>query len=664
MKIKALDKLILLFVLQFIIFSSYAQKQFNILDWKTDVSLNAYLVQQMNKQYQSRQLKLNKALKTKQGTQAYIQSVKSKFKALIGQLPQSAELNAQVTGTIQQNGYRIEKIVYQSFENHHVTANLYLPNGTGKFPSVLLLCGHEDTSKATESYQKTAILLAQHGFVVLVIDPISQSERVQLTDAQGKTLTRGATTEHTLLNFSASLLGTSAAAHELFDNVRGLDYLQTRAEVDANKIGCIGNSGGGMQTIYFAAFDERVKVIVPCSYLASRQHTFETTGAADGCAQIPNEGAEGLEMADYLIAAAPKPILVLAGRYDFIDYNGTLQSFGELQQVYQSLGASAKLSIFTFDDGHGISKPKRERAVQWFRQWFYNDDKLVKEGNLQVLSEQELFATAKGKVNLSYANETTIAGYHLQMHQQKQKRRTAFAQLPIAERKEKISRLLGLKPAVGVISLEQKGKVSAGGIDFEKIIVRRANEVPMPMLVHYPRQKAKKVIIWLSDKGKNKLADSIPFAKNYDTTSVAFVLADIRGTGETTDKLEWNDPKYFNREYRNALLALHIGQPLIGQRTADVLNLIDMIKGDANLKNASIEINAIGWLCPVALHAAWLSPQIAKLNLFQGPVSFEQLLHEPLTKDSYGIAIPNVLNYYDLPQLLQWIGTEKVQLHL
>ncbi|MEE1944651.1 acetylxylan esterase [Pedobacter sp. KR3-3] len=661
---KTLNRAILFIGLQFIVYSCYSQKQFNVLDWKTDVSLHTYLVQQMDLQYQARQSKLNNALQTQAGTQAYIQSVRNKFRHLLGQLPSKANLQAQINGTIQQDGYRIEKIVYQSFENHHVTSNLYVPDGKGKFPAVLLFCGHEDAAKATESYQKTAILLAKNGFVVFVVDPISQSERVQLVDEQGKALTRGSTTEHTLLNLSSNLLGSSVAAYELLDNFRAMDYLCSRPEVDANKIGCAGNSGGGMQTIYFAAFDERVKVIVPCSYLASRAHTFETTGAADGCAQIPNEGLLGLEMADYLIAAAPKPILVLAGRYDFIDYGGVLQSFTDLEKVYRRLGASAKLSLFTFDDGHGISKPKRERAVQWFRQWFYNDAKPVKEEDWPTLSEQELWATAKGKVSLSYPNETNIVAQNLKIFEQQQQSRTAFAQLPLAEKKAKISDLLGLKSVTATISLEQKGKVKAGSLEFEKIILRQANQLPMPLLVHYPVQKAKKVVIWLSDQGKNKLADSLANLQANVEADVALILADVRGMGETTDKAELNDPKYFNREYRNALLALHIGQPLIGQRTTDVLNLIAMIKNDANLKDASIEINAVGQLVPVALHVAMLVPQLTKLNLDQAPPAYEQFLHEPLAKDRYGLVIPNVLSYYDLPQLVQWIGPEKVQVHL
>ncbi|HMC98961.1 MAG TPA: acetylxylan esterase, partial [Ferruginibacter sp.] len=343
----------------FIFTSAFSQKQYNVLDWKSDVTLNTFLVQQMHKQYDERRISFHKALSSPSALAAYQSEVQKKFRLILGDKPENSPLNSTITGTIQEDGYRIEKLVYESFADHHVTANLYVPNGNKKFPAALLFCGHEDAGKATESYQRTAILFAKNGFVVLVIDPISQAERYQLVDEKGKPLTRGGTTEHTLLNAQCTLLGTSVPAYELWDNVSGLDYLITRPDVDTSKIGCLGNSGGGMQTIYFAGYDPRVKIFAPCSYLENREHVLETTGPADGCAQIPGEGSEHLEMDDYLIAAAPKPLLILAGRYDFIDFSGTLQAYEKLKKVYSLLKQPGKLKLFSFDDGHGISAPKR-----------------------------------------------------------------------------------------------------------------------------------------------------------------------------------------------------------------------------------------------------------------------------------------------------------------
>jgi len=655
-------KYLLIFLLTSLSIKSYGQKQPDILDWKTDVSLNTYLVQQMKLQYEARTIEFNEALTSKANTLAYIKSVKQKFKDIVGELPQRASLDAKITGTIQGGGYRIEKIVYQSFLNHHVTANLYLPNGNGKFPSVLLFCGHEDLSKATLSYQQTAILFAKNGFAVFVIDPISQSERVQLTDTAGKSLTRGATTEHTLLNLSANLLGTSAAAYELFDNVRGLDYLVTRPEVDATKIGCIGNSGGAMQAIYFAAFDDRVKIIAPCSYLASREKTLETTGAADGCAQIPNEGLAQLEMSDYLIAAAPKPILVLAGRYDFIDYNGTLQSFGDLKRVYQTLASPERLMLFTYDDGHGISKPKREVAVQWFRKWFYRDDRPVTENDLSTLTAAELFATSTGKVNTSYTDEVDIAEKNLLLFQEKSKLRNQFAQLSVEQRKKTIQHLLGIKPNLGKLEIENLGKVkiSHNDVEFDRLILRKKDELPLPLAVYRHAYPPKRIIISLNDNAQQR--DSIRSHWVASKSDAILISVDVRGTGETMDKAEMNDPKYFSKDYRNAILALHMGKPLVGQRVIDILNVVEFIRADKNLKNLPITINAVGLVAIPALHALFLNSDIKDVNLYQTLPSYQTMLNQPLAKDRYGAVISNVLNYYDLPDLINWIGKDCVNI--
>ena len=635
--------------------NSYAQKQYNVLDWKADVSLNTYLVQQMHQQYDLRRADFNNAMKSKEQTLTYIKNVKQKARQVLGKLPQKAALQVQITGEVKQDGYSIEKIVYQSFENHHVTANLYLPNGSGKFPAVLLFCGHEDVSKATESYQKTAILLAKNGFVVFVIDPISQSERVQLTDENGKAQTRGSTTEHTLLNLSSNLLGTSVAAYELFDNQRGLDYLVTRKEVDATKVGVMGNSGGGMQTIYFAAIDDRVKAIVPCSYLASRENTFATTGAADGCAQIPNEGEQLLEMSDYLVAAAPKPTLILAGRYDFIDYNGTLQSFDDLKKVYVSLGEAEKAKLFTYDDGHGISKPKREKAVQWFRKWFYNDDKTIVESELKTLTDRELFASAKHKVNLSFPNEINLKQQNELLFSAYADDREKFKKQSLLERQKVIRKFLNINTEKRKVEVEELGQVHAKFAVFHKVIIRKENEIPMPALVYYPQKPAKKVVIWISDDGKNKLVDSFGLMQRYfDQQDVAVVFADLRGTGETADKLELNDPKYFSKDYRNAMLALHIGKPLLGQRTTDIFSLLEFVSLHSQLKNAALELNAKGNIGLAGLYASLFRENIVNLNLYECLESYQQILQQPLAKDRYNLVVHNVLSYYDIPDLVRW----------
>ena len=649
--------LILFFLFSLNVFS---QKQFNVLDWKADVMLNTWLVQQMHQQYDQRRQEIEKAVTSKKATETYIENVRKKTLRVIGDLPRKSALNPIITGTIQRDGYRVEKIIYESFPNHHVTANLYIPNGKGPFPAALLFCGHEDVSKATESYQKTAILFSKNGFVVFVIDPISQSERYQLTDENGKGLTRGGTTEHTLLNESSNLLGTSCAANELWDNVRGLDYLVTRSEIDTSRIGCLGNSGGGMQTIYFAAYDKRVKVLAPCSYLASRERTLELSGPADGCAQMPNEGKAQLELSDYLIAAAPKPLLILAGRYDFIDYTGTLAAKNDLKKIYASLGQPEKLQLFTYDDGHGISRPKREAAVSWFRKWFCKDPTPIKEGELSVLTDKELFCTTTGQVNTAFQNEMNIAARNLALFDSMQASREIFLQQNKNIVLDKIQELLSIQNLKNNIHLEEVGIIARDNIVFHKLILRKESAIPLPVLVTYPPGKIKKVIVWFNEAGKNKIADSASLINDYLQQQAAVVLADLRGMGETEDRAELNDPKYYNREYRNAMLALHIGRPLIGQRLIDVQTTLEFIEENEQLRNLQVEVNASGIAALPAIYAALLNDKIGHLNLYGLIRSFRNILENPAGKNWYSYVIPAVVKYYDLPDILQILGKARV----
>lgn len=384
-----------------------------VIDWKAPATLPTYLLQQVHQQYAPRRLALDQALASAAGTQAYRDSARARFRRVLGPLPARTSLRARVVGTVPQAGFHIEKVVYESTPHHHVTANLYVPEGKGKRPAALLFCGHEQTSKATSSYQLTARLLARNGFVVLVIDPVSQGERMQLVDPSGKFLTRGGTTEHTLLNAQATLLGTNLPAEQLWDNVRGLDYLLTRPEVDAARVGCLGNSGGATQTAYFMAYDDRVQVAALCSYVAAGERNLTLTGPADGCVMLPGAGAAGLDAADWPIMFAPKPLLLLTGRYDFVDQTDMEAVFADTHRAYAALDQAEKTDIFTYDDGHGISAPKRAAAVAWFRRWLGASGPLVAEGTDQPLPEAALRCTPTGQVATAFKDEQSLAAIHL-----------------------------------------------------------------------------------------------------------------------------------------------------------------------------------------------------------------------------------------------------------
>ncbi|WP_345052194.1 hypothetical protein [Hymenobacter glaciei] len=639
-----------------------------VLDWKANTTLASYLTQQLHAQYAGRAAELTRAAQSAAGAAAYHDSVRARCRRVLGPLPARTPLQAQVVGQLARPGFRIEKIIYESTPHHHVTANLYVPDGPGRWPTVLFPCGHENEAKATVSYQQTAMLFATHGFAVLVPDPVSQGERLQLTDAAGKPLARGGTTEHTLLNAQAALVGCSLPAAELWDNIRGLDYLATRPDVDTARFGCLGNSGGATQTAYLLASEPRLKVAALCSYVAAGERNLELTGPADGCVMLPNAGRLGLDIADWPIAFAPKPLLLLAGRYDFVDYTSIETAHAEIGCVYQALGQPQWHDLFTVDDGHGISKPKREAAVAFFLRWLKGEVPAgpITEGLLPISTARELQCTATGQVNTRFADEVNLAAFY-----QAEAQRLATSR-PTLNAHNLSKRIVGVVEDRAMRDLfdgknnktlphfeaELRDTLRRGGLLFRKLIVLRDQFPPLPVLrLDAPTaRKTGRVLICFSDAGKAALADSTAWLrsqlKHYDVV----LLADLRGQGETADPAAALDPKYYNREYRPALVSLHLGQPLLYQRVADAMQLA-RYASDTTPGNRFIDLYASGTSAElVALHVAACTPRVARVRVRSLPPSWLEMLAQPTVHDVYSNAVPGVLLHYDVPELVHMLG--------
>ena len=211
----------------FLLFSkANAQMNNNALSWSMNTAYNNYLMRDVHQQYADRKKEISKALVSKDAMTEYRNDCLRRYKKIIGDFPEKSDLNAKITGTTLQEGFRIEKIIFESIPKRYVTANFYIPEGEGPFPVALELCGHSLGGKLPIS--ESAVLFALNGIAVLVVDPIGQGERIQFTDKNSQTLTRGSTTEHTLLNQGANLLGSSLAAYEYWDNHRAIDYLEDK----------------------------------------------------------------------------------------------------------------------------------------------------------------------------------------------------------------------------------------------------------------------------------------------------------------------------------------------------------------------------------------------------------------------------------------------------
>ncbi|MBI1831994.1 MAG: acetylxylan esterase [Planctomycetes bacterium] len=620
--------------------------------------LYKFLLAEAQKHFDARK-KLVASLKTPDEIQRRQRELKAKFIEAIGGFPkEKTPLNAQVVGVIKGDGFRVEKVIYESRPNHHVTANFYIPDGKGPFPGVLVPCGHSDNGKAAEAYQRACILMAKNGLAVLCYDPIGQGERLQLLADNKKGAIKGSTSEHTMVGVGALLVGQSTAGYRIWDGIRSIDFLVSRPEIDFNKIGCTGNSGGGTLTAYLMALDDRIACAAPSCYITSLERLFTTIGPQDAEQNIPGQVAFGMEHVDYLTLRAPKPTLMCIGSQDYFDQQGSWATFREASQVFAKLGHGERVAMFEYDDKHGFSKPRREAAMRWMRRWLLNIDDAPSEGDFAVFKDADLQCTRSGQVLADFKGVSAFGLNALEAKRYETKR-AKFAKLDEKQRQAEIRRLLGLSLPDGRGSeiptanlLSQKIHYLEDRLSTHKVVYETEKGILIPGLRFKHIQPKGPPVIYVPDRGlpeDGKLPKWL--VEKYEKKHQEIYIFDLRGLGETAPAAK---SAYFGADMKEAFLAMHLNRPLLGQRVLDVLSLMKAINSD------NVEIVAAGVTGPIALHAAALDQRIREISLDGAVRSWRTVVERPITYNELTNVVPGVLRVYDLPDLEATLAPRKV----
>ena len=309
------------------------------------------------------------AVKTEADLRHLQDATRGKLLPVLGGLPEiKTPLNARLVGTIPMEGYRIEKIVFESLPGLFVTALVYVPEGPlGPKPAVLLACGHSPLGKAHPAYQEIAARLARRGYVVLCWDPVGQGERSQFWDAaRGRSRYNLVCGEHAVLGNLAVLAGFSLVRWMTWDGIRAVDYLLGRSDVDGSRISITGTSGGGFQSAYVGALDERVRVIAPSCFISAlpmrmANRIFEdpdTDPEQDPYGLV----SEGIDHAGLLLLAWPRPVHVAAAVKDFFPIEGTRRTVREAAALYRRFGHGDRLVLKEGFHDHQYSPENQESA--------------------------------------------------------------------------------------------------------------------------------------------------------------------------------------------------------------------------------------------------------------------------------------------------------------
>ena len=345
-----------------------------------------YLRAQADRAYRLRNAEIAK-LTTEGAIRERQRWVTQTFWKLVGGMPERTPLNARTVGSFEREGYRLEKVVYESQPNFHVSANLYIPTtAQPPFPGVLVQMGHTTDGKA--SYQRSASGWRASAIWCWDSIPWARASEPTIPAARLSRSRLGADEEHTRPGRQMLLKGDTSTRLQTWDAVRSLDYLAAHPLVDPKRLGGTGQSGGGTNTMLLAAVDDRLAAAaVSCGIIENVACAdFNPPGSTDdGEQNLIASGPAGFDRWDLLYPLAPKPLLILASDKDFFgtyspNYisSGT-EEFGKLKRIYETLGHTDRLAWFGTPLPHGLAYDMRVQIYNWFSRWLKGDTKTITE---------------------------------------------------------------------------------------------------------------------------------------------------------------------------------------------------------------------------------------------------------------------------------------------
>jgi len=584
-------------------------------------------------------------------------------------LPERTDLRPKVTRSFTAGEINVKNIVFESAPGLYVTGNLYIPSAhKGRLPAVLYVCGHA-TEVRTEKdngadrrvaygskvpYQHHGRWLAEHGFACLTIDTL------QLGEIEG--LHHGTYREGMWWWQSR---GYTPAGVELWNAMRALDYLQTRPEIDPNRLGVTGRSGGGATSWWLASTDERIKAAVPVAgigdlrahVIAGEQERFLrgcVTGHCD-CMFFHNVG--GLDYSHVIAMCAPRAVLLGNSDADPIFPVGGYRRPAEAaRHVYKLLGAENKLALMETKGGHTDTQELREGAFRWLNRWLKDDLSAVDQPTRPRLDAKELKVLSE--IPKDQRNTTAHEWFVPQArhplpssNDQASKWLTVSAPLVIRELREKTFGAWPIRAPSDPPRLIARTHLR--GTSLERFDIASEEGIWLPLLIIKGPGDASRCELRLLDQsewdsmGLFQAVERGQAPANIQAPQgTVVVMLPSRGIGPT----RWNDIQPlgnkssgpFMMERRLALL----GETTASGRVWDLVRVAGMLGELPSTAGLETQVVASGDLAACALHAMLFAPTIRSAWLVKPPTSHRN-----------GPAMLHVLRFADLPQVAGMAAT-------
>ena len=588
-------------------------------------------------------------LTSKAAIEARQQWTRDTFWKLSGTVPERTPLKVRMLGGVDREGYRLEKLIYQSRPDLVITANLYRPTGKGPFPGVLFQMGHAENGKAAVPYQKCCQGLARLGYMVLGFDPIGQGERLIYSPAEDPD------SQHTIAGRQMLLVGESATAAMTWDAMRSLDVLAELPDVDPTRLASTGNSGGGTLTMFLACADSRLAAAaVACGNTENFACAdFNPPGSTDDAEQdFVGSGTVGFDRWDLLYPLAPKPLLMVCSGRDFF---GTYSSnyiangrseFARLQAVYAKLGHKDRIAWGETPLPHSLSYGLRVSIYNWFERWLKGSDrKITEEPPVHPEQDATLQCGPSGNVARDFASRSPVSFARALV--KKQPGVTAAA-------------LVGLQ-ASSKGQARSLGRVPSEGVDVEAIEVATDPGVYVPAFVYTkrPRGSGETAVLLLDARGRNAGAAEGGAHTQLAAAGLIVCAADLRGIGDAEPEMGRVHPRYAKThavEEAYAWASLILGRPLLAQRVADILSLVAALAE----RSPRVLIAANERLAVPALLATAIDGRVTRLLAAGGLESYRGILEAETYKSPLSNFLPGVLLKTDLEDIAASIAPRRL----
>jgi cephalosporin-C deacetylase-like acetyl esterase len=540
-------------------------------------------------------------------------------------LPEKSPLYATVTGTVERGEITIEKLHFQSRPGLYVTGNLYRPKKiSGRLPAILYVCGHSGRGRDGNktAFQDHGMWFAANGYICLVIDTLQLGEIAGIHHGT-----------YNLGRWWWQARGYTPAGVECWNGIRAIDYLVSRPDVDADRIGVTGISGGGAATFWITAADERVKVGVPVSGMSDLESYISHKVINGHCDCMFLINTYQWEWTTIAALIAPRPLLFANSDNDSIfPMDGNRRVIARLRQLYKMYDKPGLVDDYVSKGGHDYRPDLRIAVFKWINKHFKNDTSEVKDADFKPLPGKELrvFPEDKdipkdainGKIDESFVPKANV----------KLPKEGEFVEWKKGLLKELQEKSFRALPAE-ISALKVKDN------SFGRFTSEPGIEVTLYPLFKSPEPKS----LFVVDRS---------FWEVKDTKDVAARVKSIPG-----DKNPWYlfsrgivDNEWTRKSPPNYVERAHA---LLG-RTVDEGRVWDIIATVRHLqkeKKASIPVIGMREVGILAAYAALLEPSIKEVVIVDPPVSHRE-----------GPIFLNVLRVLDIPEALGLLAPRRLTL--